>query len=472
MRAIALIRTIVLLLLSATAAVGATPAEALAAALADAETRGPALVSRTRYFWLPITHPGDEAALRFWVNSLSREPELVAPRKVATDVWAVVLDDYGWDAAVWERMVEHHPYTHQTCRLWWPGDRYYLAGWYTERRLGEWLDATAYARLSHLTGSRIPLVRGDWWIVQTCRQLSLDNRQTGIGYYDWFGIRKRADLDRLIDLDRAASVRIGRELRAVVVQGTSGVVQHDRIIERLQARTGAAWVTLDTNQSGAVTAQLGPDEFRPLAEEAVVALPNGLWAYWLGDANGKPQPSAPDFLGSNHSPLVRGNDLRIHVGIACVQCHIEAGLRPIDDWARRTLRVPQGLATTSAADLVRLRRQYLSNLESKLRQDRQVYTDALATCCGLTPLGAAKALSEVYYRYQEVRDLASLAVELGCTEAQLREALADYLREHGAWPQDLAALASLTAREPGALPVSATERHYADLQRLLRRVQR
>lgn len=465
-------RAVLLLLVFAATAAGATPAEALAAALADAEARGPDLACRTRYLWLPATVGRDEAVLQYQVNALSREPELVRPRRVAADVWAVVLDDYGWSAATWERQAEHHPYTHYSCRKWWPGDRHYLAGWYTERELGFWLDEPSYNRLARLTGSRIPLVRADWWIAQTCRQLSLDNRQTGIGYYDWLGIGKRADVDRLVDLDRAASIRVGRELRALVVQGASGVAQQERFVARYQARTGAAWFTEDTDRSKDAPAQLD-GTFRPKAEEAVIALPNGLWLYWLGDDNGAAQATAPDFIGGNRAPVQRGADTRIHVGLACVQCHVEAGLRPIDDWARRTLRSPQGLGVKSPAELVRLRRQYLSDLNGHLERDRAVYRDALARCCGLTPAELAQALSDTFYRYTlEGRDLARLALELGCSEADLAQALRAYLRRHGEWPQELAALATLTAREPGTLPVAYAERHYADLHRLLREYRR
>src|SRR5207253_2525217 len=80
-------------------------------------------------------------------------------------------------------------------------------------------------------------------------------------------------------------------------------------------------------------------DFRHQAEEHYLTLPNGLPVYFLGNAQGERQDSAPDFIGSDTSVLNVSRDGRIHVCLGCVRCHAGNVLQPIDDWARKNYTV-------------------------------------------------------------------------------------------------------------------------------------
>src|SRR5690606_27828988 len=104
-------------------------------------------------------------------------------------------------------------------------------------------------------------------------------------------------------------------------------------------------------------------------EEWVAVLPNYYPVYLLSDREGKLQPSAPDFIGGDTSPLCIGRDKRIHVGLSCNRCHgvNQDFLRPIDDWVRGTFQTPLSLGTKDFKEYLLIRQQYFSNLDRGLK---------------------------------------------------------------------------------------------------------
>lgn len=267
-------------------------------------------------------------------------------------------------------------------------------------------EAEAYAALAVLTDSQVPIVRADWFLWQTGAQF----RRGGAGYYDFMGFKNRADIEKFAGLDREAAKRARREMAAIVAE--SGVAENNRQIVRLQTLTGPWWFSLDTDSNeGKKNAVKNLDgDFQHLAEE--IYGPHridGLFVYGASDADGKLQEKVPaQFAGDKRSP---GNGVEIEPMRSCVACHKE-GLRPIDDWARKTFQGPVKLASKDYEKLKRLRQLYLSDLEGKLKADVDAYTACLKKINGLTPKQNSDAYELAWVRYTNT----SLGIEQTAAE--------------------------------------------------------
>lgn len=455
----------------------ASPQSALAAALEDNRQIPPGAAAYVRYLDASIfpAEYRDEAlkSLNFHVNQLSRSPDLAPLRKVNQELWALSTEDYGWDTKVWEKLADVDPYFHVQAvveKPWyggiWSGDgRNYAKGsfYYKQRTTlhAPWLNQKQIIELAYRTYSNAPIVRADWFFTQTCRQVDLQNKSI-VGYYDFLGIKDRATFQRLIKLNEKDSIEFGKELRAALE--VSGVASEGRQIVRFQGLGGGAWGTFDSDSNvdkSNPIRNLGRGDYKHKAEEWYGTLANGLFAYFLGDNNGKRQDSAPDFIGSDDSPLRTGRDAKIHVCLACVRCHVE-GLRPIDDWVRRTLRNPAQLQADDYKKFVELKRQYLAPIDGKLEADRLVYATALKEVNGLSPALNAKAFAGLFDWYaQRPRGTAEIAAEMGLAEAVLVEKLKAYAKVNYG-KLDLL-LVGLLARPVSPLRVS----HLEELQPLL-----
>lgn len=436
----------------AAAPVWANPQAAVAAALADARTLGPAAQDAGYLDCSTFSaefRPKAMQGLAFVINSLSRNPEIVKPVLLPGNVLRVSLSELGWKRAVWDKQANLDPYF--TVRLvkvepWkggvWNDGRHYAAGSFKVQgefpAAAPWLPKAEVAELITLTGSPIPVVRADWWAANAFRQQGINGKENGFGYYDWLGVKDRAGFQRLVRLDEKTSLELLLEMRAVVAAGESGVAQHNRQIVRLKSYVGAYWETLDTRSSQdelkggkLVKAQnakrhVGRGELQHDAEEHYAALANGLFGFLLCDAAGKLQALAPEFIGADDSPLRAGKDHNIHVGLACVRCHVD-GLRGIDDHMRKTFTGPAEFETYDAKKHNENKRQYFSNLNAQLAKDRAVYEEALLLCNGLTPAENAKAVADLWNWYAlRKRTIADLAIEFGVPEKQLRETIVKY----------------------------------------------
>lgn len=460
--------SIVLMLLAA-GEVLASPQQAMAAALNDARSLPPGVREQTRYlpaYAIAAEHRAEFAkVLRFHCNSLSREAEFANPRWVTPDLAAVVLLDYGWDAATWERFAEADPYYHVQLIVKaqdqaWRYDRG-RRGWFGSRHekavivpgLAPWLPAKEYEELVKLTNSAVPMLRADWFVAQTA---IAEGRK--VGYYDLLGAGKKlADFEKIVGLDRAFSIKLKKEVQAVVQ--TSTVALHNRHIVRYQSITGAYWETFDakenTDQRNAIRLLNG--DFTHDARETYGTLPNGLFAFFLSDAVGNRANTAPDFIASDGRS--GGTDRRVHVGLSCVRCHVP-GIQPIDDWARKLYRGDIKLDVTDLNKYVRLRQLYTSDLDGRIAKDQADYAETLKRCNGLTPAENARAYAAAWGRYNE----ALLSVE-------------DVARETGYTPQAIVAAIKGRAQAGLADPVLVgllqrpsipiVRSHFEELQPLL-----
>jgi hypothetical protein len=430
-----------LLLLSGPSWAG--PNEALAAASADIRKVPLSDQPFARYFDLSSiaekSLPDFLAAFVFHINCLSKEADLVKPNDLASPYLVLVtpillrleIRSLGWDRKVFDKLIDQpEPYFHFLVDVeeeqdeWfnWPGGKGkdgndYPAGRYVRKvkvkvrkaqGSAPWLEASQIAGLVERTQSQIPIVRADWFLVQTAA--NVDRKAS---YYQFLGIKNERDIAELCGLDVQKAIKIQREIAAIVEQ--SGVAINNRQIFRYQAIAGGYWETRDAKSSvGKQNAQdnlNGDYDFD--AKEVYFSLPNRLWglaAVQAKDGNGAKagdlQESVPDFIA--HDKKSTSNDLRIHPSISCVRCHVE-GLRPIDDWARDFYQIDPKLGgalltSTDFEKYKRLKRLYLGPLEEDYEADQLIYTRTLARLLGKewTPEKVAGAYAKVWQEYLDI----------------------------------------------------------------------
>lgn len=430
------------------------PAEAVAAAWADAQKLPVEIRPHVRYlteFGIPEKERASEAkAHAFHVNQLSREPDLAPLVRVTPSLVRVNLKDFGWTRETWERLAEVEPYFHAKIeaakvaevapkveeeRVSYDGG----VTWQTRRVGGKqvakkeekkaiaahapWLPSKEIAALALALNSDVPIARADWFLWQTATQ-----HEKGPGYYDFLGLgKKEEDFQELIGADVKLAKRVKKEIAAVVAR--SGVTLNNRSMERFQTINGPYWRTQDFKTNilkQNVIRLLDGDTDPPKgdASEQYGTLPNGLFAFWLQNDKGERQDAAPDFIASD--AFSTSTDRRVRIGIGCVRCH-EEGIKPISDWMRAVYRGPVQLAATDYDRYKRLQRLYLSDLEGHVVSDRAGYEKALKRLNGLTAKENAQGYAKAWARYIDT----DLSLDDVAREAYVeKEALVKILKEY------------------------------------------
>lgn len=408
----------------------------------DAASLDPTVAARTRYLTIaniPIKERAEiRTAISFWTNSLSRESKLVQPRQVSETVLALLIDDYGWNAKTYDALANEDPFFHVRVQVtigteanfWYPADGTNKAGYYPGKAaeagevvtLAPWLNTVSAAALVAACQSPAPISRADWWLSRVAIQA---DRKTG--YYDFLGVKDRADFEKLVGLSVKESERLQKETAAIVSR--SGVGNLPRQIFRYQSPTGAYYVTHDAldNSRDKLNAQRNFfADFKHQAEEHYATLPNGLYAFFLSDDKGVRQDSAPDKIGPDRT--APGNDARIHVGLSCVRCHVE-GIRPINDWARKVFASTSPFTSPDPELTRRFQRVYLDELAELVSDDQAAYAKRLGRANGLKAEANAKAVANVWRNYIE-RDLMPIdsARELGLSEDVYLTRLREYYK--------------------------------------------
>jgi hypothetical protein len=448
--------------------VGTTPAPhlfpprlAVLASLNDADQIAHEDQPFQRYLYLPdlAYAPTFAIAQRLGINLISRESQFAYPHAVTEGLWRIDLRDYQTNPKVFEKLGAIDPYFHRTqTRViveeieeeveydqsygYYGSDGKFVHSYYqrdkkkvkrqerrtvTRRFLYAPQAAGQLASLALLLQSDAPIVRADWFLVQTARQTTLNNREdTGTGYYDFLELASLKDYFRLIGQN---SNPANSKILIQAVVNSSGVSAQNRIVQRDGCDTGGHWTTLDVfNQSGRGIAinHLRVGEFVADVNEHFAPLPNGLPVTFLNDAKGVRQSSAPDKIGGNRSPLNPSADTRIHDNIACLQCHGPAVLMGVEDTVRPTYTGRLGVLTNDKSLDLELKRQYKANLNRTLDQDRGLYQDAYSTVTGKQAKEAINTYSGAFttYAYSRV-DLKTASVELGVTPGAFLKALKD-----------------------------------------------
>lgn len=448
-------RTLALVLvLSAAGPACAVPQEALVLCVADARTLDKDTAYATRY--LDISHMGDKdrafytRVLQFHINLLSREASLVPLRGLeGGGVLALDLRDYALDARVWERLAAREPFYHETYEAAGLQEPIYATDSYGQRRqtgtkAGASVRKVRPARhlipavvdeLYRLTQSQVPVVFGDWFFVQTCVEADRGGIGKGFGYYDFLGLKNRADYFKLIGFDEKDWRSTISEIAAIVLGHNSGVAQNDRVVVRRGAVDGWAWFTLDFFDSNR-------DDHNPLAfldrdkglkhqaERHFGRLPNGLPVVIACDDKGVLQETAPDKIGPDSS--ANGNDKRIHSNKSCLSCHSNGFLKDVSDEVRLIYQVNREkgynlLTSPIKEEQIKLQRIYLRDLVYHIENDRREYARAVKECNGQEVKDASNDYRDAYERYV-LRPVSTEAVAagLGLPEFVFKARLAQY----------------------------------------------
>lgn len=413
-----------LLLLSAPGADPAderrSPATEWAAALEDARKLPPEIAKGTRYLSLYAVPSMDRAAWRavltFHLWSLSREAEPPQPRRVGATLLAIYLPDYGWPGELYGRLTFRDPYFH--VRLTADGrkaidDVPSPAPW-----VGRPADQD---ELRKLCVSQAPLLRADWFFVETSIQDGRGKVGESTGYYDWIGVKDRDTFFKAVGADPKKADELKRRWRAIVKE--SGISQLPRQIERFDAIGGGLWFTMDFTKDGKggqnALRNLGGD-LKHDAEEHYAIGPAGLPWVMLCNDKGELQNFAPPEIGSDTTRP--GNRKTIDCAASCIRCHKEI-LRPIDNWVSEALKVP-ATAEVDYAKAVEVRRLYFRDLQGKLKRDREAFAERLHECNGYTPAKNAETYARCWDWYFEGRlTLEQAARECGVSPKRLATVL-------------------------------------------------
>lgn len=438
-------RVICVSLLLVNSAAATTPSQAVAAAYLDAARYRPKEHrAYIRYLYFP--QGSDILAWQktadFWMNNLSSKSRFSWAHPVRPGLLRIDLLRLGIDLATWERLAEADPYFHIPTKAQseilveqvWPGGKdsngkFFKKGIYTvKKKAGQTYsshdpapDATTVKYFRYLVHSEVPIVRGDWFIDQTCQQ-----EGSKVGYLDFLGVKSRNDFFTLVGFNRKLAEQQEREIHAVVRR--SAVTLKPRQLRRYGTVAGGLWVSLDTS--------LGTGRANPLvflngryqheAEEYFATKKNGLLAVFLSNKAGILQKTAPPNIASDSTSP--DTDRQVHVGRSCFRCHVE-GIRPINDWARSVYQVDPrkggiGLGTNDPKELLRLEQLYLSNLNRWVKRDQDDYAEALWELVQIKPLEMSRMFSRQVdtYRYKDI-NLAQYAQEAGYGREHAKAAL-------------------------------------------------
>jgi hypothetical protein len=306
-------------------------------------------------------------------------------------------------------------------------------------------------KIRHWTYSEAPIVWAEWFDVQTKRQLSLNNKLNGIGYYDFLALKNRDDCLKLAGIDEKAVLASQAEWRALVPR--SKISRQGRFVGALGGAAGKSFFTLDFFDQGGKNVperNLEKGAIRHDAEEWMFILPNGLDFNALVDnvgVNGAKAgdlvASAPDGIGPDHSALTlkqnknreEGMDTRVHANVSCVACHStdKDMLKPVADWFKRSFGRGKKFDLYEYDEDKRrdLRNLYLSDLPEQIDETRATYARAIRRVTvskvhpkGLSSTQFGKNYVEAFQRYAyDSVMLADAAWEIGATPARFERVL-------------------------------------------------
>ena len=258
------------------------------------------------------------AAVSKLLNSLSWQAEIALPRAIDEPAQVILNFDlraYGWDSRDWNEIERAYPYGVQHSE---------------DDALSE-----VEAEIAKLTGTRLPVIRGDWLVASASRPPLYDRL-----------LRVPANLG---ELEAKLGVSLEKNFDEGTLQRggliTSGVSRHNRLVERHRTPFGAYWRSYDFKTSAGrgnlLLFPLGPrfhgnpfDEqaFEQAGGEVVFHLPNGLQGYMLADAKDN-RLDAPAPVGIVSDLSQTSGTPEIVNGLSCLACH-SSGMKAFRDEIR------------------------------------------------------------------------------------------------------------------------------------------
>ena len=249
-----------------------------------------------------------QAGFNKLLNSVSRGTSLVVPDKVkGTKDLLVRVDirDLGWDSDTWDKLAKDYPFGYDPA------------------------SDSVLKSLSAETSTNLPIMRVDWFMANASRPEH---------YYALLDLpEKISDLEKRFGIDAEDDIKRRRVLRAAFFEGSSGVSDHNRMIERHDMpRGGYYWKSYDF--SGSHDEQSlkahphGPTDVEPLDEgltsfkhaggEMIFTLANGMQGFYLSTAKGERLDRGPTSIVSfRQRPIGKGID--IVNARSCITCHFD-----------------------------------------------------------------------------------------------------------------------------------------------------
>ena len=323
-----------------------------------------------RYFsmlhlWNDLTIPDAElrltrAAVSKLINSLSSQPRIAVPTQVADGLLLRVdMRDYGWTQEHhWLNLLKAYPY-------------------------GLTVGGEAADDLYEYTYCDIPYLRADWFVHAAARPALYHSLVT---FPDHQGIPNHvSQLEQLLGVNLQHNFDNDRLWRAGFSE--SGVSDHNRIVERHDARYGYFWPSYDSggdeDRQNFSRFPLGPKfpgrenhgAFDHDGGEFIFSLPNGLQGYMLAKATGERIDEGPIGIVRDLKRMA-GTNLVVN-GISCMGCH-KHGMITFNDSIRPQFETRTG----DIADKVRRLYPTKEDMKRMVNQDRSRFLAALDAACG------------------------------------------------------------------------------------------
>ena len=339
------------------------------------------------------------------LNSLSYGPAVVLPEEVDGSEGLMVrvdLRDLAWTKEDYDFLI-----------------REYFYGIDPES------DASLLA-LSKATATTLPIMRIDWFMANGARP-KIYNRLMKLPT----DIR---ELERRFNIDVDANIRNRKVIRAGFADGSSGVSDHNRMLERHDMPFGGYyWKSYDFG--GDVGKQVlkrfphGPKELQPLEAglesfehdggEMIFSLPNGLQGYYLSTAEGKQLDVGPTSIVSFRKRPV-GKGVEVTNARSCFDCHAD-GILSKRDQLREHIETST-LFSRAQQDVLLAMYVPQEQLDAAYAKDRNRFVDALKKIGVTTPTpdGGAQSMHApgnaelvTYYadKYEEELNFEAVAAE-------------------------------------------------------------
>jgi len=386
------------------------------------------------------------------LNSLSYGPKLVLPTEVdGTNGLLVRVDlrELQWETADYDFLIKR-----------------YFYGVDPES------DASL-AALSKETATQLPIMRIDWFMSNGARP-EIYNRLMRLP-------TEISELEKRFKIDVADNIRRRNVLRAGFADGSSGVSDHNRMLERHDMPFGGYyWKSYDFG--GDLGKQVlkrfphGPKELAPLdaglvpfehdGGEMIFSLPNGLQGYYLSNAAGKQLDVGPTTIVSFRKRPI-GKGVEIINARSCVDCHAD-GILSKRDQLREHIETST-LFSKGQQDVLLAMYVKQEELDEAYRKDRERFVNALKALGVTEPTpdgglqskhapGDAEIITYFADKYEDELDFDGLAAEFDMTPKQFSDAIkrvtnTDVLRLGLDWVTTLEA--------GGTIPRNEVEQQYA-----------
>lgn len=358
-----------------------------------------------------------QAGFHKLLNSLSLGNSLIVPETVdGTKDLMVRVDirDLEWDTEKWNKLVAEYQFGYDPD------------------------SDTILKTLSGETDTNLPIMRVDWFMANAPRPKL---------YHALLELPKNiSELEKTLGVDVNDNIKRRRVVRAAFDEGSSGVSDHNRMLERHDtAQGGYYWKSYDfagsRDEQSLRRNPHGPADIEPLEAdlkafkhdggEMIFSLPNGLQGYYLSTAAGDRLDKGPtEIVSFRQRPIGKGID--IINGRSCMDCHADGIIAKQDQLRDYIEKSP--IFSVDQRDILLEMYVKQDELDKDYARDRARFIDAL-DAIGATekaPDGSLKSKSGpgkeeivTWYAdlYEDALDAEALAAEFDMTLEEFEQGI-------------------------------------------------